>query len=281
MPNHTLRHTKHGANPIVQLENDYASLTISLFGGHILSFKPKHDERERLWVSESAIFDAKTPIRGGIPVCWPWFGPATSPYNKLKPAPSHGYVRNCMWLLDSCEEKEGGTQLVLHPDITEPYSSNVHLSVKLIVLVKETLTVTLETTNTGEPVPFFAALHSYFSVSHIEAIKLGGVEGDYIDKLDNGEMKSSPTPYQISAETDRVHLGNTMDIIKLIDNTETEIASSGYDSIVVWNPWIDKSAGMADMSPTGFTQMVCIETARTQPNVLDHGAVHALTQVIK
>lgn len=281
MNQHTVDYQTRGENTIMTVENEHATLAISLFGGHIVSFIPKHDNRERLWLSDTAAFDGKTPIRGGIPICWPWFGLVSAPFLDLDKTPSHGVVRNCPWQLKSIGDSENGTRLVLTPSLESAFTANVSLTVELIVVVNKQLSVTLETTNNGDATAYFAALHTYFAINNINNVELLGVDCNYQDKLDNDIIKPSESPYRFNGETDRIHIGTTMDHIDIRDAFVTRVHSAGYDSVVVWNPWIDKSANMADMSEGAYESMLCVETARTQSNVLARDETHAITQVIE
>jgi glucose-6-phosphate 1-epimerase len=275
---HTIKHGFKGDLETLIIENQFAYLEIALFGAHILSFVPKTDHRERLWLSPHADFTGSKPIRGGIPICWPWFGSDT-PDNE-KNLPSHGTVRNQQWRLTENVEHEKGTQVTLQPENTRTAQLQHSLSVSLTVDIGSRLKVMLTTTNHGrESVKFNAALHSYFYVDKVINASITGIGGDYKDKLENWAIKPTPAPYHISAETDRIHLCTAKNTQIKNGNDTTDIHHLGHDSIVVWNPWTG-AASMPDMDAFGYKNMLCIETALTQWYTLGGSQTHVLGQTI-
>ncbi|WJG07855.1 D-hexose-6-phosphate mutarotase [Aliiglaciecola sp. LCG003] len=262
----------------VYIDNAFATAQISLMGAHILSFVPKSDQRDRLWLSDRAIFDNKTPIRGGIPICWPWFSDA---HNQVRQdLPSHGFVRTQQWTLTSSQDTTQGTSLTFTPQNTQGPGWDQPCELSLHVLVGKSLIVELITKNTSaDAFKFNCALHSYFRVSDINNVELTGLDGPYSDKTQDWQMFDTPEPYQFSAETDRIHLCESPEV-KIGDTQSTLIKSSGHDSIVVWNPWQQNSTKMRDMSDDGFLTMLCIETALTQEFILGSEEEHRLRQEI-
>lgn len=262
---------------VVQINNSFASAEISLFGGHLLSFKPKHDARERLWLSENALFDGKKAIRGGVPICWPWFGGHAS----REDLAAHGYVRTQTWEVIDSEDLTTGTKLVLQPltSIGEGFDANAQL--KLVITVGKQLSIQLHTTNLGSNTfTYNCALHSYFAIDDINRCELAGLSGQYSDKTKQHQIFTTPTPYTFTAETDRVHLEQPHKLNIVDTDIHTDIASGGHDSIVVWNPWQDKSASMDDMANDSFKTMLCVETAITQGQEVKPGEIHILEQII-
>ena len=262
---------------LLHIENTFASTEISLFGGHILSFKPKHDGRERLWVSEKAIFDGKKPIRGGIPICWPWFGDHAS-NTELAP---HGYVRNQTWGILNTVDNDTGTTITLHPQTCagEGFEGNAKLTLE--VHVGKQLIIRLCTSNLGDtPLTYNCALHSYFAISDINHCELLGLSKQYSDKTRSFQTFDTPLPYRFSEETDRVHQEQPKILTIVDEQIKTDIQSSGHDSIVVWNPWQDKSISMGDMADDSYLTMLCVETAVTQNQEVKAGETHILEQTI-
>ena len=157
--------TTHQSIQVLEVDNDHARASISLFGGHIISFIPKYDQRQRLWLSEQAIFDAHHSIRGGVPVCWPWFGDhqATRVDQSDKRFPAHGYVRKQQWLIVDCQDTPKGTEIILQPNSSQGDGFEGHAQLTLIIKVGLRLSMQLVTKNLGEkPFSFTCALHSYF-----------------------------------------------------------------------------------------------------------------------
>jgi len=263
---------------LLHIDNAFASAEISLFGGHMLSFKPKHDLRDRLWVSPNAVFDAKKAIRGGIPICWPWFGDHASNTDLA----AHGYVRTQTWKVINSEETATGTSISLKPSTNagDGFESDAQLT--LTVHIGKQLNIQLHTTNQGDtPLTYNCALHSYFAISSINSCELAGLFGQYSDKTQGHQIFDTPLPYRFSEETDRVHQEQPKTLTIIDDSIKTEILSAGHDSIVVWNPWQDKSINMGDMADDSYLTMLCVETAITQGQEVAPKTTHVLEQIIK
>lgn len=261
----------------LDIENAHATATISLLGAQVLSFKPKHDGRERLFVSDKASMDGSKPVRGGIPVCWPWFGA-----HKTDPAlPAHGFVRSRVWNFVGHEDDDTCTRILLEaPDTTHPGFDGT-ASLKLEVLLCRELTLKLHTRNTGTtPCTLTMALHSYFSVDDVRECRLDGLHGTYSDKTRDWAMLETPEPYVFDEETDRVHLHAAPEL-RIVEPRHTiNVCSDGHDSIVVWNPWSTGVGKFADMSGEGWQRMLCVETAVTQGLELAPNQAHVLQQTI-
>jgi glucose-6-phosphate 1-epimerase len=268
---------------ILVIDNDYALATVSLFGGQILSFKPKYDQRERLWLSNKAILDAKKAIRGGVPVCWPWFGAHQAVRDNLPEAnfPAHGYVRTQQWKIVKCHDTSNGTEVVLQPSSSQGDGFEGKAQLSLIINVGARLSIKLVTENLSEKAfSFTCALHSYFSIADIHSCQLSGFYGDYKDKTRNWKVLETPVPYIFSEETDRIHLSTPRKVSIVEDIGNIDIMSAGHDSMVVWNPWADKSATMIDVKNNGFQTMLCVETAITHGEIVAAGGSHTLEQII-
>ena len=263
---------------VLHISNAFATAEISLLGGHILSFKPKHDNRERLWLSENALFDGKKAIRGGIPICWPWFGEHKSDSS----AAAHGYVRTQIWQILSTKETETGTTITLKPQTSAGVSFEGDAQLTLAVHVGKQLNIQLRTTNLGDtPLSYNGALHTYFAISDIHQCELLGLSEQYSDKNRGYQMFDTPKPYRFDEETDRVHLQKPRTLTIIDKQINTDILSSGHDSIVVWNPWQDKSISMQDMADDSYLTMLCVETAITQEQEVLPKKTHILEQIIK
>lgn len=266
-----------GGLTFLDIENDLASAKISLFGGHVLSYIPKSDNQERLWLSPHAYLNGERPIRGGIPVCWPWF---SDDHGKEKgELPSHGFLRTQTWKIVSTEETGEATHIVLAPSFTRAEGFEYDCEVTLSVTVGASLTVTLATKNTGVvPFEYNCALHTYFQVDHIQKTALTGIAGQYKDKTQNWAVKETPSPYTFHQETDRIHLAAIAETyIEVEGNDFTQVSSQGNDSLVVWNPW-QGAASISDMDAFGYKHMVCVESAITGGKTLAPQAEHTLIQ---
>lgn len=231
----TLTHSSIGKNDVLLIDNAKAKASISLFGGHVLSFVPKSDGRDRLWVSDNANYDAMSSIRGGVPICWPWF--ADRHGQPEAGLPFHGYVRKQHWQLVECQELEDETQLVLAPTTSEDESFAKGLDLKLQVNIGDAMTLRLITNNTSDKaVSFTCALHTYFAVPDLAHTRLTGLTGSFEDKTQGFTLSPTPLDYSIAGETDRVHITDSTEAIITHAQGKTVIGSRGHDSVVVWNP---------------------------------------------
>jgi glucose-6-phosphate 1-epimerase len=263
---------------ILEVENAHATARISLFGAQVLSFKPKHDGRERLFLSTKARWDGSKSIRGGIPLCWPWFGMHREPGKY----PAHGYVRTRNWQLLATEDTESATRLVLGIEDTTGPGFDGNSALTLEILLGRQLAISLITTNTGAaPFNLSCALHTYFAVNEITSTKLEGLQGTYSDKTRNWAMLPTPKPYSFTEETDRIHLYAAPTVSIVDEAATTRVHSTGHDSIVVWNPWEENARKLPDMADADFKHMLCVETASTQGLVLAPNQIHTLTQAIE
>ena len=286
---------KHG--PCLSLSTHYSSAKISLFGAHVLSFTTGESQQERLWLSDEAIFDQHTPIRGGVPICWPWFGPrshsAKNSKNKddLADSPNHGFARNQTWILDSIQEdidEQGlcqGIVIELIPTQLGQHSISPLVELRLKLKLNKTLALSLITTNnSSESVYISQALHSYFRLPNVEKAQIKGISSNYFDKPTNTFNNECPQPYFIKGEVDRVHDFSNQKTLVLTDesspNELIKIEQSGHDSIVVWNPGKALSTSMKDMSDDGYLSMLCLEAANIQPTQILPGKQITLQQVI-
>lgn len=274
-----------GDLPTVQVTNDHATATIVLQGGHVLAFQPR-DTDPVLFVSQESHYTPGKSIRGGIPICWPWFGPHPTDSTQ----PQHGFVRVAPWSVrGTSATADGATQLRL--GLTDSEATLAHwphpFDLELEITVGHTLTVELIARNTGsETFTCTGALHSYFNVGDVTAIAVEGLDGlAYIDKLDQGQRHVQHGPVTISAETDRIYL-DTPPRCTIIDpqlQRRIHLSSAGSRSTVVWNPWIEKAQSMADFADDEYPGMVCVETANAGDDVITvaPGGEHRLRVTIE
>lgn len=253
---------------VADIANARGECTVALQGGHITHFCAV-GQAPLIWVSERAKFSTGKAIRGGVPICWPWFGPSV----QTPPGPAHGIARTAVWqVLEAKALADGRTFLRLGlPDTPTARAQWPHpSSAELEITVGNTLTVTLVTRNTGtQNIVVGEALHTYFAISDVANISVSGLDGcDYLDKVDAGVRKTQHGPIQIESEVDRIYLNTSHDC--LIDDRgwqrRIRIASEGARATVVWNPWLEKTSQMDDMAPEAYRRMVCVETA----NAADH-----------
>ncbi|KAL4946642.1 hypothetical protein BDV06DRAFT_208548 [Aspergillus oleicola] len=256
------------------------SVTVNLHGATVTSWKTAAGQ-EQLWLSEAAVLDGSKPIRGGIPVVFPVFGPP--PQNHATtPLPQHGFARSSLWeFLGKSSSESTGTAAaddtvkldfglssgLLSPDFKSkwPYEFGLVYSV---TLSPEGLGTSLQVRNQGEQsFEFQVLLHTYFAIEDISKIQVKNLTGKtYIDKVASGssQTESSPT-VTFTSETDRVYKDLDPTTPLIISSTSPEkdlfsITREGLSDAVVWNPWVEKAKGMGDFSPDdGYKKMVCVE----------------------
>jgi len=239
-----------------------ATAVVSLFGGQVLSWSPP-GRGDRLYLSPSAVLDGSAPIRGGIPVCFPQFA-------DLGPLPQHGFARTATWsvLTERNDKDYALVSLGLSDDEASRAVWPHPFSAELSVLVEESrLDLEFEVTNTGDhDFEFTAALHTYLAVREVEESRLEGLYGfSYRDKTDANRIKrDSGDVLLIEAETDRVyHAVNRPVLLREYDRS-LGINSDGFVDVVVWNPWVERSAAIADLPDDAFRHMLCVEAAAAQ-----------------
>jgi len=263
-----------GDMPVIEISNDFAQASIALQGGHILSFQPK-GENELIWMSEDATFAVGKSLRGGVPICWPWFGPHASDSS----LPGHGPARTVNWQpIASSTSADGNTSICLEMQQNDPIQAvcGHPLQVQLHITVGKTLKIDLETKNLGDTdFTLGQALHTYFNVSDVCNVHVEGLEGcEYLDKVDGFSRKQQEGPVTISQETDRVYVntGNQMRIVDAGMNRTIVIRNQGSASAIVWNPWLETAEKMGDLGQDGYLHMLCVETANAVDDVVELAA---------
>ncbi|MGD8590014.1 MAG: D-hexose-6-phosphate mutarotase [Chromatiales bacterium] len=260
-----------GGFPLIEVRNDQAKALISTYAGQVLSYRPKGAAEDLLFLSERAFFQQGKAIKGGVPICWPWFG--SDPEGLGRPA--HGFVRNRPWSVLTVEaDSRDQTRLVLGledgPETREIWPHAFEL--RLEISVGETLGLTLVTRNRGDQAfSITQALHTYFKVGDIDRVKVLGLEAkDYLDKVENGKRRTQEGAVIIDDEVDRIYLAVHEALV--IDDPSLQrrirIGSSGSETAVVWNPWSRLSAEMVDLEDDDYRHMLCVETANAAQEVV-------------
>ena len=246
----------------VSVESADASGEIYLHGAHVTSWKPAGRE-EVLFLSSASRWEDGRAIRGGVPICFPWFGAKAGDSQ----APAHGFVRTKGWQLESIARVEGGVQVSMFTESNEEtkrwWPADFHLAYR--VTFGSELTLELEATNTGnDSSRFEEALHAYHKVGNIQKARVRGLNAvEYIDKTDSNRKKVQSGEIAVVSETDRVYL-NTQAAIELEDpvlHRRTRVEKQNSRTTVVWNPWIEKAHSLPDLADKEWIEMVCIETS--------------------
>jgi glucose-6-phosphate 1-epimerase len=250
-----------GGLPVAEIANPAAAATIALQGAHVATYQP-HGQQPALFVSRAAIYRAGKAIRGGIPVCWPWF--AQHPTDPAKPM--HGFARTAMWQVVGTAVVEDDTQLRLGLSDNEatwaiwPYA----FELELVVTVGARLGVELVARNRGEePFGCGGALHTYFRVGDVRQAQVHGLDGvTYVDKVAGGAQVTQAGPVMVAGEVDRIYLDTTAECVieDPVLGRRIRIGKSGSRTTVVWNPWVEKARAMGDFEPAEYLEMLCVET---------------------
>ncbi len=262
-----------------QIENDLATATICLQGAQLTHWQPRSQAEPVTFLSATAQYAEGKSLRGGVPVCWPWFGP--HPTDKARA--SHGFARNVLWEARAPVRLDNGaTQLALQLSDSEKTLAlwPHHFVLDYRVTVGDTLDVELTTTNTGSAAfPLSEALHTYFQVGDIGSVQVLGLDGaEFLDTADAGQRKHQHGAVAFAAEVDRVYV-NTEVACTIVDpllKRRIHISKRDSHSTVVWNPWEKKAGGLADLGAApatrgGWRQFVCVESANARDNALTLG----------
>ncbi len=259
-----------GDYPVLKIANSLATAKVALHGAHLYQFKPKGQDPV-IWTSETAVYKQGKAIRGGIPICWPWFGP----HQNNSELPAHGFARNDFWVLNEAQQLESGSTLLSFKFNHSENSKNLwphDFGLELTLLIGRELKVELTMVNlSNQEQNFTTALHSYFCVSDIKDISIAGLENTtYIDSLQNDERFKQQGAIRFSEELDRIYC-QTPQTVTIHDpglSRAITIEKSGSLSTVVWNPWIDKSSNMNDFEIDGYQRMVCVETCNAGDDII-------------
>lgn len=271
--------------PILAVRSSLAEARIYLHGAHVTHFQPMGGS-PLLFMSGSSYFEASKPIRGGVPLIFPWFGPRADDGS----SPAHGFARLKTWQVESVEEESDGAvtiALTLVDDESTRASWPYAFHLRYIVRVAATLGLSLEVTNRSDKAfNFEEAFHTYLAVGDARKISIRGLEAvPYLDKMHG--MQSTPNangPILIKEETDRCYLGTTSTCVIEDPLTEQRISiqKEGSASTVVWNPWVAKSKAMADFGDEEWPEMVCVETCNIMGDQirLEPGQKHVMHATI-
>jgi glucose-6-phosphate 1-epimerase len=269
--------------PEILLSYGGARARVSLQGAHITEYAPEGQDN-LLWVSESARFAQGAAIRGGIPLCWPWFGANPD----LPDRPQHGYARTRPFKLAAQKADSQQTAVVLELDASSDFPEwNGAARLEVEIRLSDRLWMELRTRNLAErELPLGVGLHSYFRVSDCRNVAVPAVTGlAYLDKPAGFQRRVQTVPLVIDGEVDRVYL-DPPDSVRLIDPQRpgtVRIDAWGHSDLVIWNPGPSVARSMADFDDLGYRSMVCIEPALALDNRkrLAPGETFAVGQILE
>ena len=261
-----------GGLPMIAIDNGKAQATISTYAGQVLSFKPRGAAQDLLFVSDKAYFAEGKAIKGGIPICWPWFGPDPEDRDR----PTHGFVRTWPWHVIATQVlPDGATGITLgvadnaSTRAIWPQTFNLFLQIS----IGQTLKLELVTRNAGDlAFSITQGFHTYFNVGDIRDVKVLGLEDhSFIDKMAQDAEETQVGPITIDGEVNRIYQGVDRDLI-IEDGTLgrcIRIRGIASSTCVVWNPWIETAASMADLKDDDFQRMLCVETVNTGDETIE------------
>jgi glucose-6-phosphate 1-epimerase len=270
IPSHVRFVKGNGGLDVVELQNSSASVRVVLMGAHVLSYKPANSE-DVLWFSEKSAFAPGKPIRGGIPICFPWFGAHSADQQK----PTHGFARLKPWtVLKTKAEESDCVECTLSLCNNEetfqqwPYAFECILSIDLNTELKLSLSIR---NNSSETMTITAGFHPYFNIGDIHNVEVKGLEEtEYIDRVDGAQGKIQKGSVKITSETNNLY-GNTAAVCEIIDcvlRRSIIVKKENSNATVVWNPWAEKCAAIPDMNKDDYLTMVCVETVKAGEDVI-------------
>ncbi len=270
-----------GGLPVAEVLTPLGNGCIALQGAQVLDWQPV-GQLPVIWVSKAAQYAAGKAVRGGVPVCWPWFGAREG-------LPAHGFARTCMWQVRGTSQRVSG-EVVLRLGLTDNVTTRAlwdfAFDLELAVTMGTSLSLVLTTRNTGhQAFTLTQALHTYFCVNDITQTQIQGLDNcNYLDKVQNFARHQQTGAVTFTDETDRVYIDTTSDC--LIDDRAAQrrvrVAKSGSTSTVVWNPWSERERALADMTAGAYKTMVCVETCNTGPDQISllPAGLHSLGAII-
>lgn len=239
--------------PVLVITHPKFRAAITLQGAHLLAWQPEGEEPV-LWLSSESAFKPGVAIRGGVPICWPWFGPAGKP--------SHGFARNLPWELTSHHENDNGVELLLTlKDTAETQALWPHdFTLTARFKLGKECHIELESTGDFETT---SALHAYFNVGDIDKVKVSGLGTHFIDKVDGGKPAEQQGDLTFKGQTDRIYTQAEPSslIIDAAFNRTLVVEHHHNCDVVAWNPGAELSVSMKDMADDSYKTMVCVETA--------------------
>ncbi len=273
--------TDPAGRPLIRVDTPGAHARISLYGAQVVAYRPDRTQADLLFMSDRAIYRDGKALRGGIPICWPWFGP--SPAGEVGPA--HGFARLRRWqLLETRSDAQHTVTITLGlpRQPAEQFGWSHIADVRLSISVGPTLTLMLTTTNRDtRPLILSEALHSYFAVANLAQVRIPALAGcDYIDKVAGDERATQQGPLTWGRTVDRIYLNAPRTVVMEdpAGNRSIRIETSGARHLVLWNPGTEGAASLDDLDADASRHMLCVEAANTacDPVTLGPGERHTL-----
>lgn len=270
---------EQGELQIAELSSNAGKVRVALQGAQVLEWMPAGESTPVIWVSDAAVYQTGKGVRGGVPVCWPWFGAGDAG------KPAHGFVRTKLWSVAASGVNETGPWIRLTISDDEASRSMWHHSfnLSLTLTLGQSLQIALTTDNTGSSeFSISEALHTYFAIGDVDQVRVTGLDHThYLDKVLGMSRHQQVGDVTISGEVDRVYV-DTLAEVSIVDLAlarRIEIRKTHSTATVVWNPGSEKEKGFADMKEGDYRRMICVEsgTAGGDLVTVPAGSVHTLS----
>lgn len=243
-----------GEIPVLVVEHPSVRAAVSFQGGQLLTWQPA-GSAPGVWLGEGNAWTAGTPVRGGVPLCWPWFGPVARP--------SHGFARTLDWDLVSHETSEDGVVLVLRleaSDVTRalwPYE----FTLTTRIFLGATCTIDIEAAGEHRST---GALHTYVAIGALGRAEVIGLGSRYHDNLSEEDVKNAPDAERPAARIERVY--TSPEEVSVVRDAalerDIELTHREASDVVLWNPGRELAETMADLTDGDYQRFVCVETGR-------------------
>ena len=269
--------------PVLEIKTEFCTARLALHGAHLTHWQPEQTPQPVLYTSPTAVYREGKAIRGGVPLCWPWFNAhPTQP----EVHPSHGVARNRFWELESAtlEGEEARVTLTLPTDPAIAKHVPFPYQLKATFALGRSCTISLATTNLSDQnIPLGGALHTYLAVSNSHEARLQGLQNTpFLDTTSepNPDLVESESQLAITREVDRIYYG-TANPIRLVDEAwkrTITIAKENSLSTVIWNPGLEKATALSDLPDEGYLDFICVEAtnARHDTRIIAPGKTHCL-----
>lgn len=262
----TLQDQEGNGLRIIEIENDFCKAKIAYRGAQILSFYNKVQQKDLLWCSEKSSFKPQKAIRGGIPLCFPWFGANKNNVD----LPAHGFARNLDWQLANIDfDAQQGHRLkfVLQDQAATRQIWDYAFQIELELQLGQALKLKLNVMNLDQQAfEFTFAWHSYFAIQDIHHTQINGLQDhQFLDQL-TGKMHQQTSRVQFDQETDRIYQ-QTQQSYQILDQQKAIIGIQSKDcpNVVVWNPWVEKTQRLGDVALDAWRKFVCVECGQIMP----------------
>lgn len=268
--------------PVFEIDHPAGTARVALHGAQVMEWTPAGREPV-LYLSPQSVYREGKAIRGGVPVCWPWFGP----HPEDAALPAHGFARNRYWELAEQSEDESGVRMAFtladREETRRLWPHAFRLTMEMHIGAALNLALRME--NTGDTAfTVTGALHTYLAVGDVRQVSVGGLDGsEYLDTTGTPAVRRQEGDVTFDREVDRNYAGSAEVSINDVSLARViTVRGSGSRSTVVWNPWIDKTRTLTDMPDGDYLKFVCVETANAWRDriTLVPGETHTLATTL-